>query len=234
MGIGVGSVTLPGAFANSGLTIESYSEEPYVGDTAELNDEWGDVVETARFGADAGITVCEATLVADCAASSVPSSVTLGGSGGIESVGVSTSQGDFPKITLRWYSGLSGCDAGATYTAALSAVEGKKKAQNVGGAFSPATGAYIQSSSLNYSCQFSPLWNVAANGAVSLKGYAFTNGRAETSLEVAGGGISVTSGSGWDVSSGPSMSKTYNGFPTASASATKTLTRNSTQSQGNS
>ncbi len=231
MGIGVGSVTLPGAFSGSGLTIEQYSEEPYIGDTAELNDEWGDVADTARFGADAGITVCEATLVADCVTSSIPSSVTLGGSGGIESVGVGTSQGDFPKITLRWYSGLSGCDAGATYTVSLSAVEGKKKAQNVGGAFSPATGAYIQSSSLNYSCQFSPLWNVnASTGAVSLKGYAFTNGRAETSLEVAGAGISVTAQSGWDVSSGPSMTKTYNGFPTASATATKTLTRDTPSS----
>ena len=136
---------------------------------------------------------------------------------------------------MRWYSGITGCDAGATYTASLSAVEGKKKAQNVADAFTPDPHGYIQSSSLTYSCQFSPLWNVnASTGAVSLKGYAFTNGRAETSLDVAGSGISVPNNSTWDVTSGPSMTKTYNGFPTASASATKNLARNTPQSQSNS
>ena len=228
MGIGVGSVTLPGEFENCGLTIDEYSEEPYIGNTAELPDEYGDIVDTERFGEDAGIAVCEAVLIADCGTNSIPQSVTLGGEDGIESVVVDTSNSDFPKITVRWYSGLSGCDAGATYTADLSGLVGEKKAQALGG-LNKASG-YIQSSSLSYSCQFSPLWGVQVNlgvTTVSLKGYAFTGGRAECSIDIAGGAVSSTLGTGWKFSSGPVGGKTREGFPTANATATKTLARNS-------
>ena len=191
--------------------LQSYTKTPYAKQSAELIDEFGNPTERTYFGAG-NIVEHEATYALLCDADI--DDVTLG-EDGVASISINTSNGDWPTVTVRWYTGLPTCQSGCTFDVTLPSVEGKRKAQALG---LTNTGGKVSSST----------WTASANLEVkpgadgTPAGYAFTGATIEASGEAVGG--TWAAASGMTLATGPATSETSTDYPTASATATAILT----------
>jgi len=172
---GVGTVTCP---VSCGGNLVSYNENDYDGSTAEARDDEGTIKDITEFGRGS-VKVHEATYELACGASL--SSFTLGGSGGVERVSVTTNNQDLPQVQIRWYTGLPQCDAGKSF-AVSCAVQGKIKAQH----FLLGVTGYQQSGTWTASCQFT----MKNDGTGAPAVYGFHGATIEETCETIGGAVS--------------------------------------------
>lgn len=173
---GIGEISCP---IDVGGNCVSYTHGEYAGSTAELLDEDGNVVQIEQYG-KGSIEEHEATFELSCG-NGFSSGIQLGGSNGVESVSISTSNSGWPQVTVKWYTGLPSCNDGMTFDVSCS-VLGKRKAQALG---LSATG-HVQSSSWTASCSL----ELVLDGSGEPTGFAFGGGRIEASCETIGGTVS--------------------------------------------
>ena len=190
--------------------LRSYTETPYQKQAAELIDEFGNATERTYFGAG-NIIEHEAVYALGCDADI--GDVTLG-EDGVESIGINTSNGDWPTVTVKWYTGLPSCQSGCTFAVTVPSVQGKRKAQALG--LSNA-GGKVSSSSWTASATL----NLLLDGSGDPAGFAFSGGTIECSGEAVGGTWSA--GTGITLTSGPSKNESATDYGTTSASGSGIL-----------
>lgn len=205
MAFGITSTVTP-PITITGAKLQSYNHGPYAPQSAELTDEFGNATARTYYG-NGSIVEHEAVYALMCgfAATSV-----VIGTNGLESVAISTSNGEWPTMTVKWYTGLPSCQSGCTFTVAIPGVEGKRKAQALG--LANSTGK-VQSSSWTASASMSLLLDEEGDPAA----YAFSGGTIEASGEAVGG--TWTAGSGMALSSGPTENESNTAYSTTSANA---------------
>ena len=186
----------------------SYTESDYAKQRADLIDANGSVKESTYYGAGQ-IKEHTATFALDCSGSIT--SPTLGVDG-VAEISISTSNGDWPQVSCRWYTGLPQCQAGCTYAVSVPNVQGKRTAQALG---LSATGD-IQSSTWTASAQL----NLLLDGTGNPVAYAFSGGTISASVEAVGGSISA---SGDMVITNNSTSESNTGYATVSATGEEVL-----------
>ena len=187
---------------------KSYTESDYAKQRADLIDANGSVKESTYYGAG-NIKEHTATFALDC--SGAITSPTLGLSG-VSEISISTSNGDWPQVTVKWYTGLPQCQSGCTYAVTVPTVQGKRTAQALG---LTSTGD-IQSSSWTATCQL----NLLLDGDGEPVAYAFSGGTITASLEAVGGSVSA---SGDMVITSNSSSETNTAYATVSATGEEVL-----------
>jgi hypothetical protein len=160
---------------------QSYNEGNYAKSRADLTDENGSVTESEYYGAGS-IKEHNATFALDCSGSI---DATALGEDGLAEISISTSNGDWPQVSVKWYTGLPQCQSGCTFALTVPSVEGKRKAQALG--LSAGNGK-IQSSTWTASAQLSLL----LDGDGVPVAYAFTNGTISASVTAIGGTISAS------------------------------------------
>lgn len=205
MAFGITSTITP-PFTITGAKVQSYNHGPYAPQSAELTDEFGNATARTFYGNE-NIVEHEAVYALMCgfAATSV-----VIGTNGLESVAISTSNGEWPTMTVKWYTGLPTCQSGCTFAVTIPGVEGKRKAQALG--LSNSTGK-VQSSSWTASASLSLLLDEEGDPAA----YAFSGGTIEASGEAVGG--TWTAASGMTLSSGPTDNESNTAYSTTSANA---------------
>lgn len=209
MGFGISST--PSCPVSITGILTSYTHGPYQKQTADNVDELGNVVERSYYGAG-DIVEHEATYALDCDGSI--DDCTLGDDG-VASISISTSNGDWPTVTVKWYTGLPSCQSGSTYAVTVPSVEGKRKAQGLG--FSVSSGGHISSATWTASAELSLLLDEDGDPDA----YAFSGGTIEASAEAVGGTLSAASGLTITTSS---TSESNTDYGSSSASATGILT----------
>lgn len=205
MAFGITSTVTP-PFTIAGAKLQSYTHGPYAPQSAELTDEFGNATARTFYG-NGDIVEHEAVYALMCgfAATSV-----VIGTNGLESVAISTSNGDWPTMTVKWYTGLPSCQSGCTFAVTIPGVEGKRKAQALG---LTNSGGKVQSSSWTASASLSLLLDEEGDPAA----YAFSGGTIEASGEAVGGTWSAATG--MTLSSGPTDSESNTAYATTSANA---------------
>ena len=107
---------------------QSYTQADYAKSRADLTDENGSVTESTYYGAGS-IKEHTATFALDCSGAISASAL---GTDGLAEISISTSNQDFPQVSVKWYTGLPQCQSGCTFALTLPTVEGKRKAQALG------------------------------------------------------------------------------------------------------
>jgi hypothetical protein len=186
----------------------SYTEADYSKQRADLVDAYGSVKASTYYGAG-NIKEHTATFALDC--SGAITSPTLGASG-VAEISISTSNGDWPTVTVKWYTGLPQCQSGCTYAVTVPTVQGKRMAQALG---FTVTGD-VQSSTWTASAQL----NLLLDGDGEPVAYAFSGGTITASVEAVGGTISA--GSGMTITNNTS-SESNTGYATVSATGEQVL-----------
>ncbi len=186
----------------------SYTEADYSKQRADLVDANGSVKQSTYYGAGS-IKEHTATFALDC--SGAITSPTLGASG-VSEISISTSNGDWPQVTVKWYTGLPQCQSGCTYAVTVPTVQGKRMAQALG---FTVTGD-VQSSTWTASAQL----NLLLDGDGEPVAYAFSGGTITASVEAVGGTISA--GSGMTITNNTS-SESNTGYATVSATGEQVL-----------
>lgn len=210
MAFGITTTVTP-PFTITGAELQSYTEGPYAPQSAELTDEFGNATARTFYG-NGSIIEHEATYALICGFSATSVAI---GVGGLESVAISTSNGDWPTMTIKWYTGLPNCQSGCTFSVTLPSVEGKRKAQALG--LSNA-GGKVSSSSWTASASINLLLDDDGDPAA----FAFSGGTIEASGEAVGGTWSA--GTGMTLSAGPTNSESNTAYATTSANAQGILT----------
>ncbi len=187
---------------------KSYTESDYAKQRADLTDAYGSVKESTYYGAG-NIKEHTATFALDC--SGAITSPTLGLSG-VSEISISTSNGDWPQVTVKWYTGLPQCQSGCTYAVSVPNVQGKRMAQALG---LTASGD-VQSSSWTATCQL----NLLLDGDGEPAAYAFSGGTITASVEAVGGTVSASGN--MEITSN-SSSETNTGYATVSATGEEVL-----------
>lgn len=185
----------------------SYTESDYAASTADSPDEWGNATERSYYG-NGSIKEHEATYALGCDGSI--GSVTLG-SNGVESISITTSNGDWPQVTVKWYTGLPQCNGGCTFAVTVPSVEGKRKAQALG---ITASGGAVTGSSWSASASLNLLLDEGGDPVA----YAFSGATIECSADGVGCTFSVGSDSDLEITSS-SSSESNTAYDTCSASA---------------
>lgn len=206
-GFGIGTISCPVTIDGE---LRSYTETPYAKQAAELIDEFGNATERTYYGAG-NIVEHEATYALGCDADI--GTVALG-EDGVESISINTSNGDWPTVTVKWYTGLPTCQSGCTFAVTTPTVLGKRKAQALG--LSNA-GGKVTSSSWTASASL----NLLLDGDGAPAAYAFSGGTIECSGEAVGGTWSA--GTGITLTSGPSKNESATDYATTSASGSGIL-----------
>ena len=206
-GFGTSTISCP---VDCGGELRSYTETPYAKQTAELIDEFGNATERTFYGAGQ-IVEHEAVYALGC--DTDIGSITLG-EDGVESVSINTTNGDWPTLTVKWYTGLPQCQSGCTFDVTVPSVQGKRKAQALGLSNS---GGKVTSSSWTASCSL----NLLLGGNGEPAAYAFSGGTIECSGDAVGG--TWAAGTGITITSGPSKSESATDYATISASGSGIL-----------
>ncbi len=160
---------------------QSYTESNYSKSRADLTDENGSVTESTYYGAGS-IKEHTATFALDCSGAISASAL---GVDGLAEISISTSNGDWPQVTVKYYTNLPSCQSGCTFALNIPTVEGKRTAQALG--LSAGNGK-VQSSTWTASASL----NLLLDGDGQPVGYAFTNGQVSASVTAIGGTISAT------------------------------------------
>ena len=190
--------------------VSNYTTTPYAKQSADQVNELGNVADREYFGAG---DIVHHEVVYELKCDSSIGSVTIGANG-LESIAINTDNGNWPTVTIGWYTGLPTCQAGATFTVTLPSVQGKRKAQALG---LTNSGGTITSSNWSASAELSLLLDEDGEPAA----YAFSGCEIETSAEATDG--TFTAASGLEITSSPST-ETKNAFGTVSATATGYVT----------
>ena len=206
-GFGITTVSCP---VDVGGELRSYTQTPYAKQAAELIDEFGNATERTYYGAG-NIVEHEAVYALGCDADI--GTVTIGDDG-VESIGINTSNGDWPTVTIKWYTGLPTCQSGCTFAVTPPTVQGKRKAQALG---LTNTGGKVSSSTWTASASL----NLLLDDAGAPAAYAFSGGTIECSGEAVGG--TWAAGTGITLTSGPSKNESATDYATTSASGSGIL-----------
>jgi len=209
MGFGITS-TVSCPVDITGGELRSYTKQPYSKQTAEEINELGNATARTLYGAG-NIIEHEATYALGCSASIGACAL---GEDGLASLAINTSNGDWPTVTVRWYTGLPSCQSGCTFAVTPPSVVGARKAQALG---LTLTGGKCSSSSWSASAQLNLLLDDQGEPA----GFAFSGGTIECSGESVGG--TWAAGTGIDLTTGPATSESMGEYATASASGTGIL-----------
>lgn len=207
MAFGLGTVSCPVSITGE---LRSYTETPYAKQVAELIDEFGNATERTYYGAG-NIVEHEAVYALGCDADI--GTVELG-EDGVESITINTSNGDWPTVAVKWYTGLPTCQSGCTFAVTVPSVQGKRKAQALG--LTNASGK-VTSSSWSASASL----NLLLDDEGAPAAYAFSGGTIECSGEAVGG--TWAAGTGITLTSGPSKNESATDYATTSASGSGIL-----------
>lgn len=191
--------------------LQSYTTQPYAKQVAAETDEFGNDTARSYYGAG-NIIEHEATYKLGC--DGEIGTVNLG-EDGVESIGINTSNGDWPTVTVKWYTGLPSCQSGCTFAVTVPSVQGKRKAQALG---LTNSGGKITSSSWTASCTLNLLLDDSGVPAA----YAFSGGTVECSGEAVGG--TWAAGSGITLTSGNTTTESNTDYSNSSASGSGLLT----------
>ena len=205
MAFGITSTVTP-PITITGAKLQSYTHGPYAPQTAELTDEFGNATARTYYGNE---NIYEHTATYALICGFAATSVVIG-TNGLESVAINTSNGDWPTMEVKWYTGLPSCQSGCTFTVTIPGVEGKRKSQALG---LTNTGGKVSSSSWTASASLSLLLDEAGDPAA----FAFSGGTIEASGEAVGG--TWAAASGMTLSAGPTDSETNTDYATQSVSA---------------
>ena len=195
MGFGITS-TVSCPVDITGGELRSYTSTPYSKQVAEEINELGNATARSYYGAG-NIIEHEAVYALGCGAA----------------IG-SCALGDWPTVTVRWYTGLPNCQSGCTFAVTPPSVVGARKGQALG---LTNTGGKISSSTWTASAQL----NLLLDGDGVPTGYAFSGGTIECSGASVGG--TWAAGSGITLTSGPSTTESMGEYATASASGSGIL-----------
>lgn len=208
MGFGISS-TISCPVDVTGI-VTDYQKQPYQKQSADETDELGNTSARTYFGSGT-IVRHEVTYQLKCDASI--GTVTLG-EDGLESISIETSNGDWPTVSIVWYTGLPTCQSGATFSVTPPAVAGKRKAQPLG---ITNAGGKLSSTSWSASCSLNVLPDEDGEPAA----YAFSGGEIEASAEATGG--TFTAGTGLTLTTSPTT-ETRAAYGSASAQASGFIT----------
>jgi len=207
-----------------GTLVES-SKTPVANSRADALDENGDIADAAWYGNTAGdLYEASCTYQVDTKDVNVATALKLGEKSTgvvITSIEISTSNGDWPKITVSGILGTGALEQGKTYAMPTGTVAAKKRAQIIAGI--TLTTGKLTSASLSASCDLA----TANDGAGEPVAHGVSGAVATETAEA----VAITDESpvlaadtGWKSQPGSSLNEPQAAWHTGSISVEKTLT----------
>ena len=210
--------------ATIGTLVES-SKTPVANSRADALDENGDIADAAWYGNKAAaLYEASCTYQVDTNDVTVGTALKLGElSTGVvvTSIEISTSNGDWPRVTVSGTLGTGALEQGKTYAMPTGTVAAKKQAQIIAGI--ELTSGKLTSASLSASCDLA----TANDGAGEPVAHGVSGAVATATAEA----VAITAESpvlaadtGWNITTGSSLNEPQAAWHTGSISVEKTLT----------
>jgi len=209
--------------ATIGTLVES-SKTPVANSRADALDENGDIAAAAWYGNTHGdLYEASCTYQVDTTGVTVATLKLGEKSTGvvITSIEISTSNGDWPKITVSGILGTGALEQGKTYAMPTGTVAAKKQAQLIAGI--TLTSGKLTSASLSASCDLA----TANDGAGEPVAHGVSGAVATATAEA----VAITNESpvlaadtGWNITTGSALNEPQAAWHTGSISVEKTLT----------
>jgi len=210
--------------ATIGTLVES-SKTPVANSRADALDENGDIADAAWYGnTDGDLYEASCTYQVDTTDVNVATALKLGEKSTgvvITSIEISTSNGDWPKITVSGILGTGALEQGKTYAMPTGTVAAKRQAQIIAGI--TLTSGKLTSCSLSASCDLATANDGAGEPVAHGVSVAVATATAEA-VAITDESPVLAADAGWKSQPGSSLNEPQAAWHTGSISVEKTLT----------